>query len=86
MSKKVCIIVMMLCLILVGCGNDSNKVSCEYESINECDLGQKLFENDRQFQIGNVMRAAGMSGYINDDIGVSAHKAPLSLVTSGCSF
>lgn len=56
MSKKVCIIVMMLCLILVGCGNDSNKVSCEYESINECDLGQKLFENDRQFQIGNVMK------------------------------
>lgn len=53
MDKKVYAIVIMLCMILVGCGNE---VTCEYESIKKSDLGQKLFENDRQFQIGNVMK------------------------------
>lgn len=42
MDKKVYAIVIMLCMILVGCGNE---VTCEYESIKKSDLGQKLFEN-----------------------------------------
>ena len=56
MARKMAVIFMMFCMLLVGCNNGQVRVSCEYENIEECEMGDIISDNNQLYHITELMK------------------------------
>lgn len=76
MAKKIAVVFMMLCILLVGCSNGQVSVSCEYENIENCALGEIISENNQPYHITELMKEHSVK-IKNQKVSVSKYEIKL---------
>lgn len=76
MAKKIAVIFMMLCILLIGCNNEQVRVSCEYENIKECDIGNIISDNNQPYHITKLMKEHSVK-IKNQKVSVSEYEIKL---------
>ena len=76
MGKKIVVMFMMLCIMLVGCNNEQDSVSCEYENIKECNIGDIITDNNQPYHITQLMKEHSVK-IKNQKVSVSEYQIKL---------
>ena len=76
MAKKITVIFVMLCMMLAGCSDGQVNVSCEYENIKECDMGDIIANNNQQYHIAELMKEHSVK-IKNQKVSVSEYEIKL---------
>ncbi len=76
MIKKIVVVFTMLCVLLVGCGDKQDQAICEYERIQECDMGEIVSNNSEPYHITEQMKEHSVK-IKNQKISVSGYDIKL---------